>query len=79
MIAARWRREHCRLCGEVRKSLNLRATVWLLTLVVETLVTMVVSDFLDGITDNFLVVKGGAGGDFTEDHDLEFGKDVVND
>lgn len=38
-------------------------------LVVETLVGIVISDFLDGATDNLLVVKLGAGGDFAKDHD----------
>ncbi len=38
-------------------------------LVVEALVGRVVADFLDGITDNLLVVDRGLGGDFTKDHD----------
>lgn len=40
---------------------------------------MVVSDSLDGITDNFLVVKRRAGGNFTEDHDLDASGDGVSD
>lgn len=37
--------------------------------VVETFVGIIVSDFLDSTTDDLLVVKLGAGGDFTKDHD----------
>lgn len=37
--------------------------------VVETLVGIIVSDFLHSTTDDLLVVKLGAGGDFTKDHD----------
>lgn len=39
------------------------------SLVVETFVGIIVSDFLDSATDDLLVVKLGAGGDFTKDHD----------
>lgn len=39
------------------------------SLVVETLGGVVVSDVLDGTTDDLLVVESGLGGDFTEDHD----------
>lgn len=38
-------------------------------LVVETLLGVIVTDVLDGVTDNLLVVELGLGGDFTEDHD----------
>lgn len=38
-------------------------------LVVETLVGAVVTNVLDGLTDDLLVVKAGLGGDLTEDHD----------
>jgi hypothetical protein len=38
-------------------------------LVVKTLLGVIVTDVLDGITDNLLVVKLGLGGDLTEDHD----------
>lgn len=37
--------------------------------VVETFVGIIVSDFLDSTTDDLLVVKLGAGGDFTKNHD----------
>jgi len=36
-------------------------------LVVETLVRVVVTNLLDGVSDNSLVVETGAGGDLTED------------
>lgn len=39
------------------------------SLVVETLGGVVVSDVLDGTTDDLLVIELGFGGDFTEDHD----------
>lgn len=38
-------------------------------LVVEALVGVVVTDLLDGLTDNLLVVDAGVGGDLAEDHD----------
>jgi len=38
-------------------------------LVVETLVGAVVTNVLDGLTDDLLVVETGLGGDLTEDHD----------
>jgi len=38
-------------------------------LVVEALGRVVVSNFLDGTTNNLLVVEDSLGGDFTEDHD----------
>lgn len=38
-------------------------------LVVETLVGRVVTDLLDGVSDNLLVVDLSPGGDLTEDHD----------
>lgn len=38
-------------------------------LVVETLVGAVVTNVLDGLTDDLLVVEAGLGGDLTEDHD----------
>jgi hypothetical protein len=38
-------------------------------LVVEALRGVIVTDVLDGATDDLLVVKAGLGGDFTEDHD----------
>lgn len=38
-------------------------------LVVESLLGRVVSDTLDGVTDDLLVVNVGLGGDLTEDHD----------
>jgi hypothetical protein len=38
------------------------------SLVVEALGRVVVSDVLNGTTDNFLVVEAGLGGDLTEDH-----------
>lgn len=37
-------------------------------LVVETLGRVIVTNVLDGVTDNLLVVKLGLGGDFTKDH-----------
>lgn len=37
--------------------------------VIETLVGIIISDFLHSTTDDLLVVKLGAGGDFTKDHD----------
>ena len=39
------------------------------SLVIETLGGVVVSDVLDGTTDDLLVIESGLGGDFTEDHD----------
>lgn len=38
-------------------------------LVVETLLRVIVTDLLDGVSDNGLEVNSGLGGDFTEDHD----------
>lgn len=38
-------------------------------LVVETLGGVIVTDVLDGVTDDLLVVNLGLGGDFTENHD----------
>lgn len=38
-------------------------------LVVETLVGAVVTNVLDGLTDDLLVVEASLGGDLTEDHD----------
>ena len=38
-------------------------------LVIETLVRAIIANVLDSVTDNFLVVQAGLGGDFTEDHD----------
>ncbi|PTD12828.1 hypothetical protein FCULG_00003046 [Fusarium culmorum] len=38
-------------------------------LVVKTLGRVIVTDVLDGVTDNLLVVELGLGGDLTEDHD----------
>ena len=38
-------------------------------LVVKTLLGVIVTDVLDGITDDLLVVELGLGGDLTEDHD----------
>lgn len=38
------------------------------SLVIEALGRVVVSDILNGTSDNFLVVEAGLGGDFTEDH-----------
>jgi len=38
-------------------------------LVIETLLGRIVSDTLDGVTDNLLVVDVSLGGDLTEDHD----------
>lgn len=38
-------------------------------LVVEPLGRVIIADILDGISDDFLVVKTGLGGDLTEDHD----------
>lgn len=38
-------------------------------LVVETLGGIIVTDVLDGVTDDLLVVNLGLGGDFTENHD----------
>jgi hypothetical protein len=38
-------------------------------LVVKALLRVVVSNLLDGVTDDLLVVQVGLGGDFTEDHD----------
>ena len=38
-------------------------------LVVETLVGAVVTNILDGLTDDLLVVEASLGGDLTEDHD----------
>ena len=38
-------------------------------LVVETLGGVIVTDVLDGVTDDLLVVESGLGGDLTEDHD----------
>lgn len=37
-------------------------------LIVETLVGIIVSDFFDSTTNDLLVVKSGASGDFTENH-----------
>ena len=37
------------------------------SLVVETLVRVVVTNLLDGVSDNGLVVETGVGGDLTED------------
>ena len=39
------------------------------SLVVESLGRVVVADFLDGATNNLLVVEDSLGGDFAEDHD----------
>lgn len=39
------------------------------SLVIETLGGIIVSDVLDGITDNLLVIDMGLGGDLAEDHD----------
>ena len=39
------------------------------SLVVEALLGRIVSDLLDGVADNLLVINLGLGGDFTEDHD----------
>jgi hypothetical protein len=39
------------------------------SLVVETLVGAVVTNVLDGLTDDLLVVEASLGGDLTEDHD----------
>lgn len=36
--------------------------------VIEALVGIIISDFLDSTTDNLLVVKSGAGGNFAKDH-----------
>src|SRR5690606_30166177 len=38
-------------------------------LVVETLSGVIVTDILDGVTDDLLVIEVGLGGDFTENHD----------
>lgn len=38
-------------------------------LVVETLLRVIVTDLLDGVSDNGLEVNSGLGGDFTENHD----------
>jgi hypothetical protein len=38
-------------------------------LVVETLLGVIVTNLLDGVSDNGLEVDSGLGGDFTEDHD----------
>jgi hypothetical protein len=38
-------------------------------LVVETLFRVIVTDLLDGVSDNGLEVDSGLGGDFTENHD----------
>jgi hypothetical protein len=38
-------------------------------LVVETLLGVIVTDVLDGVTDDLLVVEPGLGGNLTEDHD----------
>ena len=39
------------------------------SLVIETLCRVVISDVLDGVSDDLLVVEAGLGGDLTEDHD----------
>jgi hypothetical protein len=38
-------------------------------LVIETLGRVIVTDLLDGVSDNGLEVDSGGGGDFTKDHD----------
>jgi hypothetical protein len=38
-------------------------------LVVEALSGVIITDILDGVTDDLLVVEAGLGGDFTENHD----------
>jgi hypothetical protein len=44
-------------------------------LVIESLIGMIVSDPLDGITNNFLKIDGGSSGDFTKDHNLEIAEE----
>jgi hypothetical protein len=39
------------------------------SLVVETFGRIIISNLLDGVTNDFLVVKPGLGSDFTKDHD----------
>lgn len=54
--------------GDIRRLL-LNGDEQVAGLVVETLLRVVITDVLDGVTDNLLVVDLGIGGDLTKDHD----------
>ena len=38
-------------------------------LVIETLLGIIITDLLDGVTDNLLIIEVSLGGNFTKDHD----------